>query len=51
MVSFFESLFYQNECEYGMDIGLLKSDVPFVDFYNEKVSFYISFRQGLQHLE
>ena len=37
---FVENLFYQKQCKYAVNIGLLKSEVSFECFYSKKIPFY-----------
>ena len=48
---FFENLFYQKQCKYAVNIGLLKSEVSFKCFYSKKIPFYIFGGRWLQFLE
>ena len=46
-----QNFFYQKQCKYAMNKGLLRSEVPFYSFFREKVTFYIFAGHCLQSLK
>lgn len=48
---FLKNLFYQKQCICAMDIGILKSEVPFHSFVREIVPFHNSAGRCIQYLK